>query len=1376
MLTEAYTLVSYHNRSPSFNEEFKIRLPIKLNKQTHILFTFIHVHTKNKSDTPVDEVVGYTWLPLCRDDCLQTGTFALPVMAEMPPAGYSFLSPIPMDTLPNVKWIDNHKPLFVVQLDSYSSIFAQDSAIDRFFRITSSMDMQVHMGSCLHSSNMYEEYVRAITGLTQSNTDSLVKFLHLILNRLILLMVRPPRMFSNQKPTSGGATKSFQTLIFDTMIVIVSKINNCLYNEYSKSRSTILDTFIQYQAVFPQPEIRNINDQGAFNELSNRSSKFLPQVKFSDTFGQDYSNNNNNEQVKSPEFMGRNFHEELLNQVITSNDSIQEKIFENANFVFDIIFKSLCVHFSLNNLFHVSQRNRLDKNLKNNLGDVVRLVGNFVVANLRKSDASGPSPAHSSSSSTNSSPSYCIPNLIANLNHSLAFFLRDLLSVVDRHFVFNLIKSYLRKLSVSMPTSGSFHYQITNEAGGNTKKALAEELFELRINMLRIVCSHEHFIPLNLSFATPVFTALDQSLHQTPNQTTFSPSSSFAKVMLNSSIFSHSIFDRIRSYAELTDDYRRQHWLLGLVFCTLVDSFTKTKAQLQVRAANLVRTLLTSYDWDDRYKGKVSNLASYVLTFVCLDCEIKSRIACLFLPLVGIMIDVISYLHDPSGTKDTPFYSDEENRKYAKKSKELSAYNSKSSIDSSIAMAIAGTAVVNGTVGSVDGGDRAELKSPDSDSLPSSPQHSRHNLSYRPIDEEATRILLASFLWVIGNVEQKLLRRYLNEFSNERFLSFLELLRFSARVFEYKGERSLKKNVRFDARRQSFQRLDDCIRYPTAKRELMKRRDFSQSFNMSCDAGGAANGEGNGRLRWRKEATLPRYNSLSRPSKVVMLEEDIVLDGYLCTMVNFIIIDTLTLILGNMRERIYRNQINAMHSSASSANHSSCNLRNKYASDEFIVGSALQVVLQLLSLNQSTSVLEAAFHCQRALLFHFPDLLFIEGLPDVEFCSELCYLLLKHCGSKVALVRAHSSASMYLLMRQNYHSTGNFSRIKIQVTMSLSHLVGTSRTFNERLIRRALKSILLYANDDGTVKETQFPSQVYELIFNLHMILSDTIKMKEHERDPEMLLDLMYRVAKGYQNSPELRLTWLQNMAQKHAELSQHVEAAQCYAHASALVVECLHKVNAQRRTHLPPSCMAFQRLCPNVLEESLNTNSEIDKSSIQIEESSLEAASAKKGVRSAKLFSENGLIGLLEKTGQYFYVGGMFEAVNETHKLLIPIHEARLQYTELARIHKQLHDVFLNIEQQEGKRVFATYFRVGFYGTLFGDLDREEFVYKEPFLTKLPEISYRLESFYSNRFGAQNVEVIKDSNPVDVAKLNANKGLSRCARSCLKIIIVFAL
>ena len=89
------------------------------------------------------------------------------------------------------------------------------------------------------------------------------------------------------------------------------------------------------------------------------------------------------------------------------------------------------------------------------------------------------------------------------------------------------------------------------------------------------------------------------------------------------------------------------------------------------------------------------------------------------------------------------------------------------------------------------------------------------------------------------------------------------------------------------------------------------------------------------------------------------------------------------------------------------------------------------------------------------------------------------------------------------------------------------------------------------------------------------MILSDTVKMKEYEDDQEMKMDLMYRIAKGYQvrlsvdrntnsmnrlstysfdihisflfqNNPDLRLTWLESMAKNNEDHEHYAEAAMC--------------------------------------------------------------------------------------------------------------------------------------------------------------------------------------------------------------------------------------
>ena len=63
----------------------------------------------------------------------------------------------------------------------------------------------------------------------------------------------------------------------------------------------------------------------------------------------------------------------------------------------------------------------------------------------------------------------------------------------------------------------------------------------------------------------------------------------------------------------------------------------------------------------------------------------------------------------------------------------------------------------------------------------------------------------------------------------------------------------------------------------------------------------------------------------------------------------------------------------------------------------------------------------------------------------------------------------------------------------------------------------------------------------------------------EYEDDQEMKMDLMYRIAKGYQNNPDLRLTWLESMAKNNENHEHFAEAAMCKVHCAALISEYLH-------------------------------------------------------------------------------------------------------------------------------------------------------------------------------------------------------------------------
>lgn len=67
-------------------------------------------------------------------------------------------------------------------------------------------------------------------------------------------------------------------------------------------------------------------------------------------------------------------------------------------------------------------------------------------------------------------------------------------------------------------------------------------------------------------------------------------------------------------------------------------------------------------------------------------------------------------------------------------------------------------------------------------------------------------------------------------------------------------------------------------------------------------------------------------------------------------------------------------------------------------------------------------------------------------------------------------------------------------------------------------------------------QNTAFPSDVKDLTKRIRTVLMATAQMKEHERDPEMLVDLQYSLAKSYASTPELRKTWLDSMARIHVK------------------------------------------------------------------------------------------------------------------------------------------------------------------------------------------------------------------------------------------------
>ncbi|XP_060619527.2 dedicator of cytokinesis protein 6 isoform X1 [Anolis sagrei] len=1277
---EAYTAVVYHNKSPEFCEEFKLKIPANLTDNHHLLFTFYHISCQQKQNTPLETPVGYTWIPLMQHGRLRTGQFCLPVSVDKPPPSYSVLTPDVQ--LPGMKWVDNHKGVFNVEVLAVSSVHTQDPFLDKFFTLIHVLEEYTFpfrlKDVILTENNMESELKSSVGNLRVASLESLVAFSHQILNKLIQLIVYPP-VIAGQIVNLGRAA-------FEAIAVMVNQIHKSLENSQDQhGRNHLLASYIFYvfrlpvaELSLPEPGMPPQTGPIQYATLSRTTGRpvslNLSRSKSISNSNPDLTTTPNSPDEEVQKIMGskgidrshswvnsayapggpksvlrRNhpnsstdlkqaaerapnrissylegstfppaipmrpttrklLHEELALQWVVSTSSVREAALHQAWFFFQLMVKSMAHHLFLCDKLEAPRKLRFPGRFVDDISALVCTISAEIASRCQKD-----------------------VELVERLNSSLAFFLNDLLSLMDRGFVFLLLRSYYKQINNRLLTTQN----------PNT-------LIGLRMDLIRITCSHEHYVTLNLpcsGLSPPA-----------------SPSPSVSSATSQGSAFSsHTQDQRVANMFELSVAFRQQHFLAGLVLMELaliLDPDAEGAFFLHKKAISTLHNLLCSHDSDNRY----------------MDRAVRAHVAQLYLPLIGITMDALPQLYD---------FTETHNQRGRLASVMVDdGEGDGSTISQSVAMAIAGSPLPHAHRSTVF-------------QMPSVPPR-----QYSMLSAEGSRNLLVCFLWVLKNADEAVLHRWLADLSALHVNRLLDLLYLCVSCFEYKGKKAFERinSLTFKKSLDMKARLEEAILGTIGARQEMVRRSRERT-----PFGNQEN------VRWRKNIAHWRQNSDKVDKSKDEMEHDALVEGNMATEANMVVLDTLEIIVQTV-----------ILSEAK----------------ESVLGGVLRVLLHSMGCTPSAAFLQHCFATQRALVSKFPEMLFEE---DTELCADLCLRLLRHCSSRVATIRTHASTSLYLLMRQNFEIGNNFARVKMQVTMSLSSLVGTSQNFNEEHLRRSLKTILTYAEEDPELRETTFAEQVQDLVFNLHMILTDTVKMKEHQEDPEMLIDLMYRIAKGYQTSPDLRLTWLQNMAAKHSERGNHAEAAQCLVHSAALVAEYLSMLEDCR--YLPVGCVTFQNISSNVLEESAVSDDILSPD--------------EEGICSGKYFTEQGLVGLLEQAASSFTMGGLYEAVNEVYKILIPIHEANRDFKKLAVLHGKLQDAFSKITNQ---RMFGTYFRVGFYGSKFGDLDEQEFVYKEPSITKLAEISHRLEEFYAERFGHEMVEIIKGSNPVDKAKLDPNK------------------
>uniref|UniRef100_A0A3Q2CU88 Dedicator of cytokinesis 9b n=1 Tax=Cyprinodon variegatus TaxID=28743 RepID=A0A3Q2CU88_CYPVA len=779
-----------------------------------------------------------------------------------------------------------------------------------------------------------------------------------------------------------------------------------------------------------------------------------------------------------------------------------------------------------------------------------------------------------------------------NANHSLAVFIKRCFTFMDRGFVFKQINNYMNCFVPGDPKT----------------------LFEFKFEFLRVVCNHEHYVPLNLPMP-------------------------FGKGRIQR-------FQDLTLDYSLTDDFCRNHFLVGLLLREVGGALQEHRDIRQI-AIQVLKGLMIKHTFDDRYAAKSH----------------QARLVTLYLPLFGLLQENVSRLD----IKDSPPLSNQNNMRDDSlvPNSMVTPQKPGSCIENALHKDVFG--VISGTasphsstpnVSSVHHEDcRGSLVSTDSANSLVEKSSDKNNsleksqcvsavgsgvLRCDKLDRDEIGKLLMCFLHILKSMSEEALFSYWNKAAPSELTDFFTLIDDEMKTKELK----IKSDV--------------CVFSVYSQTEA--------EVNSQC-----------------------------------------LLEANVSTEVCLTVLDTLsTFIMGFKTQLI------------SDLGHNP------------LMKKVFQVHLCFLQIPQSEAALKQIFTSLRTFIFKFPCT-FFDGRADM--CASLCYEILKCCNSKLSSIRSDAAHLLYFLMKSNFDYTGrkSFVRTHLQVVIAVSQLIADVIGIGSTRFQQSLSIINNCANSDKNIKHTAFPSDVKDLTKRIRTVLMATEQMKEHENDPEMLVDLQYSLAKSYTSTPELRKTWLDSMARIHNKNGDLSEAAMCYVHVAALVAEYLWRKGMFRQ-----GCSAFRVITPNIDEEA--------------------AMMEDVGMQDVH-FSEEVLLELLEECADGLWKAERYELIADVYRLIIPIYEQRRDFEKLTHLYDTLHRAYTKVMEvmHTGKRLLGTYFRVAFFGQgFFEDEDGKEYIYKEPKFTPLSEISQRLLKLYSDKFGPENVKIIQDSGKVNPKDLDS--------------------
>ena len=909
------------------------------------------------------------------------------------------------------------------------------------------------------------------------------------------------------------------------------------------------------------------------------------------------------------------------------------KFMKFSSIIFDIIIKSMAHFLISSGRIRMHRNERFSKDFEARIENLFQVLMPYLISRHKE-----------------------LPHETQQLNKSLSVFVKRCLTLMDRGFVFKVIRLYMDKWSPGDPRT----------------------LQEFKFNFIQEVCSHEHYIQLNLPF------------------------------MLNPNNRTPDILQQFC----LSEVFCRQHYLAGFLLQEVKSSLNEVN-HIRKLALGILKDILAKHDLDERYQAKGQ----------------LNRIAMLYVPWLGIVLENLNRIpdgqdsvgHNRISSNSSYVFSRERTPKIMSqastptpsttstlvnnqaqslnntpKSKRFTLHIEHNPLRASMHLkdmnylaAIAGTtSLKNGISTSSLNSDCSSMSQETTVVIRNGDDaafHYGHNRSISMTQASViprtdkftpseTKDMLSCFLFTIKHLSQDHMITWWHNCTESETASFFQVLDLCLVVFRYLG----KKNIQ----------VYDNKPTKTSKSSTLPARMASSESDHSNVSNVHETGTMNHQNR---EDLVEGTAKLQRALQ----------ESNLATEVGMIVLDCIGL---------YSVQFK----------------------DSMVEGAVLpkiaQVYLRFLQLGQSETLSRHVFAALRAFINNFSQALF-KG--TAMLCGQFVYELLKCCDSRLQSVRHEACAVLYLLMRSNFEFSGRkgLTRVHLQVIISVSQMIGNVIGLNNARFQESLSLINSYANSDKAMKGTGFPMEVKDLTKRVRTVLMATAQMQAHHTDPERLLELQLSLANSYASTPELRHTWLVTMARNHEINGNISEAGCCHLHIAALMAEYL-KLKGSELIHW--GAESFAKISRNIPR---------DEKGLKLDSGAQDSQ-----------YTEAMLLDQLKNCADFLDRSERLECLGELYRLIVPILENRRDFPSLIQSYEHLAQAYQRVIEfnRNGKRLLGRFYRVVFYGQMYFEEEHGvEYIFKEPKVTSLSEISFRLKKQFEDKFGSNVVKIIMDSNQV---------------------------